>query len=513
MDTRRRLGAYRALLRLFPRGAREEQAVHLESVFLAMCAEWDRFRGGTGPVFWVLLGWDTLRAASQEWLHLLRRAASATADRPLGEHMSSFFGDLRYALRQLMRQPLHGLTVVLLMAVGVAGNAAVFRVFDGLFLKPLPFQHPEQLVDMDETAPQWDLEHVGIAYPDFAKWREDSKSFTGMAVYNTGGANFSDGTSATRVSYVNASYDLGDVLGIHPALGRFFTRGEDSPDAPWVALLTRPFWERQFGADPGIVGRTVVLNDERVQIVGVLPPAADLVQEADLWIPLRESVDGGNGWYLTGMGRLKPGVTLAQGHDDLMAIHKGMAKERSVNQITSPILASLRDRYLGKYRLGSGFLLGAVAAVLLIACANITGLMFARALAREPDIGVRLALGASRGRIVRQLLTESGILAGAGAVAGGALGVCGSSLLVRRMSDQFPKWVSFDLDARFLAFTLGVTVAAAVFFGLAPALRAAGRPARMLGGAGRATGSAARRRALAALVTGEVAPRTPSAGG
>lgn len=500
-----RLGAYRALLRLLPPDFRDGHGTHLERVFLDMCVEWDAARGGTGAFFWLAVGWDTARVAAVEWLRVCGRLVRSLNTPSLGETMTSFVADVRYAVRQLLRQPMHGSTVILLMALGVGGNAAVFRVFDGLFLKPLPFEHPEQLVDMDETAPSWDLDFTGLAYPDFLEWRRNNSSFTGMAAYTQGGANLSDGTSATRVSYVAATWDLADVLGIQPEIGRFFSEAEDRPDAPRVALITHGFWERQFGSDPAVVGRTVILDASSVEIIGVLPPQADFVADAELWMPLREDPDGESGWYLTGVGRLEPGVDLARAGADLLAIHKGMIEQREVNTVTAPVLNSLRDRYLGRYRSSSGFLLAAVGVVLVLACANIAGLMSARSLARGPEIGVRLAMGAPRGRIVRQLLTESALLAGAGAVAGGALGVWGSSLLVRRMVDQFPSWVVFELDGRFLVFTLVVTAAAVVLFGLAPALQAAARPAGVMAAGARATGSRRRRRALGALVAGQVA--------
>jgi putative ABC transport system permease protein len=182
-----------------------------------------------------------------------------------------------------------------------------------------------------------------------------------------------------------------------------------------------------------------------------------------------------------------------------------MTSGREVNEVTSPVLHSLRDRYLGRYRASSGFLLGAVGIVLLLACANIAGLMMARSLARDGEIGIRLALGAPRRRIVRQLLTESALLAAVGAIAGAALGVWGSGRLVGRLADQFPSWVAFGLDVRVVAFALAVTTASVVLFGLAPALHAARHPASVLAGGGRATASGRRRRLLSGLVAAEVA--------
>jgi predicted permease len=231
------------------------------------------------------------------------------------------------------------------------------------------------------------------------------------------------------------------------------------------------------------------------------------VSDASVWVPLQEDPNVNDGWYLTGIGRLKPGVSFTQARDDLLNVHRGMVEEQSANDITSPVVNSLRDRYLGEFRLGSSVLLGAVGIILLIACGNIAGLMLARSMARSREISLRVALGASRRRIVSQLLTESVFLAFLGAVAGTALGFWGSSVLVGRMAEDIPQWITFDLDWRFFSFTLLVTVGAAIAFGLAPALQAAGTDTRgVLQSAGtRTSASVGKRRSMSVLVASEVA--------
>ena len=236
----------------------------------------------------------------------------------------------------------------------------------------------------------------------------------------------------------------------------------------------------------------------------MLPPEASFFAGVDVWLPLQESETDFDGWGLSGIGRLKPDASVESARAELLAIHKGLVDPFEVNEISFPVVSSLRDRYLGDYRLGSGFLLGAVGIVLLIACANIAGLMTARSMARGPEMAVRLAMGAPRLRIVRQLLTESFVLAAVGAVTGSALGIWGSKALVGPMVDQFPRWISFDLDLRFLVFTLAVTVGAALLFGLAPALEAS-RNRGAAWSTTRSTATAKRRRGMSFLVTGEVA--------
>ncbi len=501
------LALYRLLLRLFPKRYRRERGQEMERLFLDMSAERVGRRESLGPGFWLRLGWDTGSQAVSERLVPSLPPPPRTPMPSLGDRMSTLIGDIRYAIRTLVRQPSYGLMIVVMMALGIAGNAAVFRIFNGLFLRPLPFEDAEQLVDLDETAPRWDLEFVGISYPDFVAWRRENGAFAGMAVHTTRGANFAGDADAERVVVLHATYDLASVLGFDAMLGRFFNEEEDVPDGPRVALLSRSFWQQRFGGDPGVIGRTMKLDSRSYEVIGVLPRRAEFVDEAVLWVPLQEDEDHGGSWYLNGVGRLKPGVSLEQARADLLNVHRGMVEERSVNEITSPVVNSVRDRYLGEFRLGSSVLLGAVGIVLLIACANIAGLMLARSLARSREIGIRIAMGAGRGRIVRQLLTESLLLASVGAAVGTGLGVWGSAALVTKMTEQFPRWVAFDLDWRFVVFTLLVTVGAAVVFGLMPALQAAGVDTRgvLESSSTRTSGSLGKRRSMSVLVAGEVA--------
>lgn len=495
----------RALLLLFPAKFREEHGSAFEGLFRDMQAEWKKARGGTDARFWASLTWDAVTGAIEEWSVVFGDTMwSAMAQTP-GEFMSAFWGDVRFALRQLVRQPLSGITIVVLMTVGVAGNAGMFRIFNGLFLRPLPFDESEQLVDLDETAPEWELEFVSIAYPDFVAWRESNRTFQSMTVFRTGGMNMAADGMASRVDLLRTTHDIDEVLRLEPELGRFFTATEDVPGVGLVGMLSIGFWAREFARDPNVLGQVVTLDGQPVEIIGVLPEEARFLSDRDIWLPLQRPVDDNSGWNYSGIGRLRPGVTVEQARADLLAVHKGMIEARPENEITSPVIDSLRDRYLGDFRLGSGFLLGAVGIVLLIACANIAGLMLARGVAREPEISVRLALGAPRLRIVQQLLTESAMLAAVGAVAGAALGTWLSSLLIRPMALRFPDWVTFDLDWRFATFTLLLSGAAVLLFGLMPALRASVSNG---GSSRRATSSAQRRRGMSILVAGEVALAT-----
>ncbi len=498
------LRRYRSLLRLLPPAFRRAHGQALERMYLDMRAEWEEERGEPGAAFWFALTADTGRVAAVEWLALLGRTARSAAAAAGEERMSEIIGDVRYAARQLVRQPLYSTVVVLLMALAIAGNAAVFRVFNGLFLKPLPFEAPEQLVDLDETAPAWDLEFLSIMYRDFVSWRAENSTFESMGLYDEGGGNFVGDGSARRVTILLATHDLDDVLGLTPGLGRFFDPAEDVPDGPRATLLSEGFWQQEFGGDPNVLGRTISIDGFPIEVVGVLPPEARYFGEYDMWLPLRGNPDDSGSWSYNGVGRLRPDVTPEQALADLTSIHKALIDERPVNEISSPVVTPLRDRFLGEYRLGGGFLLGAVGIVLLIACANIAGLMSVRAMARGQEMGIRRAMGAPRGRIVRQLLTESFVLAGIGAALGAGLGYWGSQFLVQPLADQFPAFVTFDLDLRFFLFTVAITVGAAVAFGLSPALRAA-RTSEAGALSNRSTTGRRRRRAVGMLVAGEVA--------
>ena len=492
----------KALLRLLPRQFREEQGDEVVRLFEDMREDWKRERGRVGAWFWANLAWDAVSGAAAEWSFVFRNTMRSIMAQAPGEHMSAWMGDIRYALRQLVRQPLYAVTIVVLMAVGVAGNAGMFRIFNGLFVRPLPFPEPEQLVDLDETAPDWGLEYVSIAYPDFAGWRENNRTFQSMALYQVRGWNMASEGTAKRVGVLRVTHDMDEVLRLAPVLGRFFRAEEDIPDAPLVGLLSMGFWEREFAGDPDVLGRTVSLDGQQVEIIGVLPPAAQFISDQDFWLPMQQSAGVDTGWSFRGIGRLGPGVTVEQARADLLAVHRGMIEARPANESTSPVVDSLRDRYLGDFRLGSVFLLGAVGIVLLIACANIAGLMLARGVARETEISVRLAMGAPRARIVRQLLTESALLAMIGGLIGTVLGGWASSLLIRPMAQRFPSWVTFDLDWRFVSFSLVLSGASVLLFGLVPALRAS---ASKGGSQRRSTVSVERRRGMNLLVAGEVA--------
>lgn len=421
---------------------------------------------------------------------------------------SSILQDTRLAIRTLIKQPTYSLTVIGLLTLGIAGNTAVFSVFNGLFLRPLPFPEPERLVNFDETAPQWNLEFVGMSYVDFLNWRENNSTFESMAVFDAWEVNLTTDDEPVRVNRARVTHDIAAVLGIRPIHGRFFTEQEDLPDAERVAMLGFGLWRGLYGADPEIIGRSITLEGLPFTVVGVLPREAEFLAEAELWTPLAQDPEQRAGsWWLNGIGRLKPGVTMEQAQNDLTRIHKNAIEERSVNEITSPVILPVLERILGDFRLGTMAMLGAVGLVLVIACINIAGIMLARSLTRGRDVAIRLALGAGRLRVIQQQLTESLTLSAIGATLGAALGVGATAALRAMAVEGLPAWVQFGFDVRILGFVLALTVCAALAFGIVPAVSAARSNASgtLQATTTRISTSLARRRALDLLVVGEIA--------
>jgi predicted permease len=422
--------------------------------------------------------------------------------------MRTLWQDLRYAIRMLLRSPGFTGTVVGILAIGMGGSLMIFSVFNELVLRPFPVPEQERLVDLDETAPAWNLEYTGIAYPDFHEWRRSNQSFDCMTVWTGRGWNLALGDQAERIDSIAVTYDYFDVLHVQPMLGRRFVEEDDRPGAPHMAILSASLWQRLYGQDPGVIGRSVRLNGEPYTIVGVLPPEAVFPERADLWVPLAANPAEGGAWFLRGMGRLKPGVSLAAAQADLERIHRAMSDARPANKTTAPRLTPLRTRYMGEHQHVASLLLLAAGLVLLLACCNISGMMLAKGMTRARELAVRIALGAPRYRIVRQVLTETLLLCLLGAFLGAILGRVGLGLLLRSISSFLAPWMTFATDGRTLVFCAGVVGLATILSGLIPAMHAAsGRDTEstLRATAARTTASISGRRSLHVLVTGEIA--------
>jgi putative ABC transport system permease protein len=395
-------------------------------------------------------------------------------DRPPFEPAGPFSGfrhDLRLALRNIQNRPMFSVLVVGMLALGIGGNAAIFSIFNGMFLRPLPFRESSRLVDLDETAPKWNLKYVGIANADFYAWRKQNATFDAMAFFKPDGFDLSGFGAAQRIQAALVTRDMLKVLGLQPALGRNFSPQEDSPHGAKVALLGYGLWQRLFHGSRDALGHVIKLSGVPYTVIGVLPREAVFPNKMELWAPLAAGPNDSTGWYLSGVGRLKHGVSIQQAQADLLRVHR--VTPLNGNKATSPVVAPLRDRYLGNFRVISRVLLSAVAIVLLIACVNIAALMMVRASSRVREIAIRTAIGASRARIIRQLLTEMLTMAAVGGAAGMALGYLFlRGLLALMPADEMPQWLSFPMDARFAAFCVLITGSAAILSGLLPALQA-----------------------------------------
>lgn len=411
----------------------------------------------------------------------------------------------KLAFRNAAKKPALSLMVLGMLALGIAGNVAIFSIYNGMFLRPLPFAEAQRLVDLDETAPKWNLRFVGVAHPDFYAWRQHNATFDSMAFFSNTSFNLSGQGVVQRLEAARVTADMLKVLKLRPALGRDILPEEDRPGGAKVALLGQKIWREQFAGDRKILGHVLKLDNEAYTVIGVLPREAVFPFVAEIWVPLAADPKESS-YYLNGVGRLKPGVTLDQARADLTRIHRGLVQTgRKENRDTSPALMPLNERYLGDFRPAANVLLGAVAVVLLIACGNIAGLMMVRAATRSRELAIRTALGASRGNIFRQLLAESLLYAGLGGLAGVLLGKALLAALLAAMPQNPARWLDFSMDYRALGFAVAITGLAALLFGIAPALQAARTDLRAaLHDAARGSASRGRRTALSGLVVGEI---------
>ena len=493
--------AYRLLLRLAPRALREAHADEMEALFLE---RWSEARGGRAPVWAKALA--DLAVARARGLVRPRQRRRGQATRIGGTDMLGH--DLRYALRALLRQRLAGSLVIAMLALGLAANVAVFGLINGLFLRPLPFPDPERLVYVNERAPRWNLDVVGINYPDLDQWRRGQKQFEAIAYYDTASFNASDGTNALRLEGAVTTYDFAAVLGVKPLLGRFFTAEEDRPKGPQVVVLGYGLWQDRFGGDPDVLGKALRLDGVARTVVGVMPRGIDFPGGARFYVPLALEVDNdGQSYSGNGIGRLKPGVTAAQGEADLLRAHQPIFETRDKERIVSPYAVPLREELVRDFRTSARALAGAVGLLLVVACANVASLMLARALARRREIAIRVAVGASGGRLLVQLLVENLLFALAGGMLGLGLGWAALRALVRAIPDEVPSWAVFGLDARVVGFAFAATALTLVLFGWAPALHALRADLRqaMSTAASGSTASPRGRRTLRLLVGAEFA--------
>lgn len=399
--------------------------------------------------------------------------------------------------------------MVSILTIGMAGSVTILSVFYELNLKPLPVPDYKRLVILNESAPQMHVDQLGISPPDFHAWRAENQTFESMTFWHEVGRNLSFSDSVERVRVLAVTRDFFRVMGIRPILGRSFSPDEDQPDGPKVVLLSHSLWERLCGRDPNILGSTLRLDTVPHVIVGVMAPNWSFPQEADLWIPLAVGPNQQRGtYYLSGCGRLKQGVTLDQAQVDLTRIHKGMADTRPANKLTTPRLAPIREYYVGKYRHISTMLLGVVGLMLLIVCSNASGMMLARGTSRMKEITIRSWLGATRGRIMQQILIESLVVSVLGGLLGILLGRLIIMLILTQWMNDIAPWMTFALSPGFFGLCALTIMLTTVLCGAVPALhisKACCRADIVSGAGGQNNASSAQYKIMNTLMIGEVA--------
>ena len=442
------------LLHLYPASFRREYEAELRHAF----AERRREATSLAAMLWL-------------WVETVPEVVGNAA----AVHWDILTQDLRFAWRSLARSRGFVVTAVVVMALGVGATAAAFSVSDFVLVRPLPFAHPERLVKVWERLPGYNRLEMSPA--NFDDWKRMNRSFSSMAAYSAYAANLVTGKEPERVRGAKVTFDLPSTLGVAPILGRGFSAADDRAGAPGTLVLSYAFWRSAFGGEPGVLGRTVRLDGEPYQVIGVMPPDFQFpTRGIQFWTPFRldktspDYLDRTNYW-LDVVARLRPGVTLAQARADVEGIAARLEQQYPVaNKQTSGVVVALRDDLPQQSRLLLVTLSAAALCILLIACANLGNLLLVRGVARRRELAVRAALGAGRERLVRQMLTEALLLVGLGLAAGTVVGIAGVPVLSRLVPDSLPVAGIPTVDVRVLLFAGALALSTCLAFAIVPVL-------------------------------------------
>jgi predicted permease len=424
----------------------------------------------------------------------------------------SLFQDFRFALRMLRRNPGFTVATVLILALGIGANTALFSIVNGVLLRPLPYPHPEQLVTLRESKPNFAT--GSISFLNFLDWQKDNRSFSSMAAMRPGRSPILTGLGdAEQLNATLLTSGFFEQLGVRPLLGRTFTQEEERVGAAPTVLITSAFWKRKFAGSPDVLGKSLTLDGKDFTIIGVIPSSFDLLgsfRNVDVYQPIGQwdnpiLMTRTAGLGISAIGRLKPGVSLEQARADMQRVSRSLeAAYPDANKNVAAALIPFRNWNLGSVQTPLFVLFGAVAFVLLIACVNVANLLLARSTVRAREFAVRSALGAGQSRIIRQLLVESVLVATIGGAIGLILAGLGTQAVLRALPTAIPRASEVYIDARVFVFAFVLSLIAGVFFGLAPALKTARRdPQKTLQEGGRG-GSARGNRLQSVLVAAEI---------
>ncbi len=432
-----------------------------------------------------------------------------------GHNLEVLFQDVRFGVRMLLKTPGFTVVAVATLGLGVGANTAIFSLVNGVLLRPLPFPDSQRIVYFEGKNPAAGITDSNISYLDFTDWSQQTDLFASTAAYWMGNADLSgDGAEPEAVPRAGVTTGFFSVLGVQPALGRAILPEDDKPASfnggrGTVAIISDGLWKRRFGADPAIIGKQVVMKSRPLTVIGVMPPGFEYPEQTQSWVNsavnLSQEPRDNRAW--SAIARLKPNVDLKQAQTHVSAINARLDKQfHETNKGWDVSLWTLHERLVREVKPSLLALLGAVGLVLLIACANVANLLLARSAARQKEIAIRAALGASRTRVLRQMLTESILLSAIGGVAGLLLSIWLTGVLMSMLPESAPRLEPVGIDYRVLAFALGVSALTGMLFGIVPAIQASKlNVTSALKEGGRSSEGHRRTSARSLLLVGEVA--------